>query len=603
MIAPGTVLLHDNRSEGGRSLLFARPVEILEAFTKTRALAALGRIEAARGEGLWAAGYFAYELGFAFEERLGAFLFEPSATPLLWLGLYDEPRQFDSNEARRFIEDAAGGGSVRVADLRCGIDFAAYERAFNAIKAYVEAGDAYQVNLTFKARFRLEGDPMALYRDLAVSQPVAFGALIAAGDTTILSRSPELFVENRRGLLAMRPMKGTLARGRTLDEDEAGRHALRNDPKNRAENLMIVDLLRNDLGRIAEIGSVSVADLYSVETFRSLHQLTSGITARLRPGLTIADILRAVFPSGSITGAPKIRAMEIIEELEAGPRGPYTGAIGYLAPSGDFSFSVAIRTAVIGPDGMGEIGVGGGIVADSELKSEYEEALLKLKFFTDPAPPVALIETLLWKEETGFWLLERHLARLAASARYFGIPLADGAAAAALSGAATRFGEAPMRVRLLLDEVDGLSVTATPLPAGPPAEVKFMLASEPVDSADPRLFHKTTNRAFLDESRKRAAERHGVDEVVFLNQRGELTEGSIMSLFVSQNGTLMTPALSCGLLPGTLRAELLTTGEAREAVLRPADLAGAEGIFLGNSVRGLVPARQVDPASSRATKP
>lgn len=589
MIQPGTLLLHDTRTPDAENLLFAAPHEILFAHTPAEARAALARIAAAQAAGHWVAGYFAYELGYLFEERLEDFLPARSETPLLWLGLYAPPVRLDTAAAASFVSDHSDG-PTSVSDLSYGLDFPSYTTAFDRIKTYIEAGDVYQVNLTFKAGFRLGGDPVALYRDLAQKQPVAYGALLHTGDHTILSRSPELFVQSRDGVLSARPMKGTMARGRTLAEDEAGRMALRADEKSRAENLMIVDLLRNDLGRIADIGSVHVTDLFTVETYRSLHQMTSGITARQKPGLGPLDILRHLFPCGSITGAPKIRAMEIIHELEAAPRGVYTGALGYFAPGGDFVLNVAIRTAIVDRAGRGEIGIGGGIVADSDVRAEYDEALLKLKFLTDPAEPVALIETLLWEAGTGFTLLPRHLARLAESARYFAIPLAETNVVAALGAAASGFTAPRMRVRLLLHEHDGLSVTAAELPLAAAKAFRFRIADERQDSENPLLYHKTTRRAFHDEPRKRAAERFAVDEVVFLNERGELTEGSITSLFVERDGVLLTPALGCGLLPGTLRAELLATGRAREAILTPDDLRHADAVFLGNGVRGLMSA-------------
>lgn len=587
MVTPGTVLLHDTLGPEGETLLFADPVEILCAHTPQEALVALDRLETARDRGLWAAGYLAYELGFLFEERLRASLLPPSSAPLLWMGLYAAPQNLSRQEAEALLADAEPGRAV---DIVPSVDFFAYEKAFERVKAYIAAGDTYQVNLTFKARFSLEGDAVGLYRDLARKQPTAYGALIHAGDHWVLSRSPELFVSNRAGALSARPMKGTRKRGRTLAEDEAGRLALAGDEKNRAENLMIVDLLRNDLGRIAEIGSVKVTDLFSVETYRTLHTMTSGITARLKPGLSIPQVLENLFPCGSVTGAPKLRAMEIIKEVETGPRGLYTGSIGYIAPNGDFTFNVAIRTAVIDEKGNGEIGIGGGIVADSVAADEYDEALLKMQFFTDPPAPIGLIETLRWSRETGYDLLARHLERMDHSARYFGISFDRAATAKLLDEAAVGFTNSPMRVRLLLEEENGASVTATALPPNP-AEFKVMIAPERLDSRSPFLAHKTTNRAFYDEPRIRAHDAHGVDEVVFLNENGELTEGSITSLFLERDGMLLTPPLSAGLLPGTLRAELIATGKAREERLYPADLAGADRFFLGNSVRGLVPGR------------
>ena len=590
MFAPGTVLLHDNLDPAGGNLLFAAPREVLTAHDLPSAHAALARLEAANAQGLWAAGYLSYELGYVFEERLAARLPPSGPTPLLWLGLYDAPRRPTSIEVDQLLA-ASAGPAGRALDIVPSLSPAAYASAFDRVEALIAAGDTYQVNLTMRASFRLEGDPVALYRDLVASQPVAYGALIHTGAQWILSRSPELFVSSRGGTLAARPMKGTLRRGRTSAEDAAGRAALAADPKNRAENLMIVDLLRNDLGRIAPIGSVKVTDLYSVETYRTLHTMTSGITARRRPDVTTTALLANLFPCGSVTGAPKLRAMEIINEVEPTPRGVYTGSIGYFAPNGDLTLNVAIRTAVIDSNGNGEIGIGGGIVADSTAGDEYREALLKMAFFTDPSPPVTLIETLLWQPDIGYALRDRHLERLQQSARYFDIPCDLPAIQTLLD--TQDFPAQPMRVRLTLD-ASGPALTAVPLPANPDV-FRFAIAPEPLDSGSVWLAHKTTNRAFYDAPRQRAHAELGVDEVLFRNGRGELTEGSITNLFVERDGILLTPPLACGLLPGTLRAELLATGRAREQVLRLADLETAEAIWLGNSVRGLIRARWIKP--------
>jgi para-aminobenzoate synthetase/4-amino-4-deoxychorismate lyase len=589
MFAPGTVLLHDTRALAGENLLFTAPHDILVAHDAAGVRAALHRLEAATAEGLHAAGYLAYELGFVFEERLVDRLPPPGATPLLWLGLYDAPERLSAAEVDRRLAAIAEDRSGAAVDIVPRVGEADYGQAFGRVQALIAAGDTYQVNLTFKAGFRLEGDPVALYRELVRKQPVAYGALINTGTQWILSRSPELFVSSRGGMLAARPMKGTLKRGRTLAEDEAGRLALAADEKNRAENLMIVDLLRNDLGRIAEIGSVRVTDLFTVETYSTLHTMTSGIVAKRRPEVSTTDLLAKLFPCGSITGAPKLRAMEIIHAVEAGPRGVYTGSIGHFAPNGDLTLNVAIRTAVIDADGTGEIGIGGGIVADSVAGDEYREALLKMAFFTEPARPVTLIETLLWDGAAGYYLLDRHLDRMAASAAYFALPFDRAAVLRLLQGEA--FAEARMRVRLTLDAA-GPALTAVPLPPNP-APFRFAIAPERLDSQSLWLMHKTTNRAFYDAPRQRAHAELGVDEVLFRNERGELAEGSITNLFVERNGTLLTPPLASGLLPGTLRAELLATGQAEERVLTLADLAAADAIWLGNSVRGLMRAQWI----------
>jgi para-aminobenzoate synthetase/4-amino-4-deoxychorismate lyase len=594
MITPGTVLLHDNLNPDGQNLLFENAREVLVAHTVEEATHALARMAEAGRQGLWAAGYLAYELGFLFEERLEPLLPARSKTPLLWLGLYDAPKRLAADEVAHLLSAAAAG---RAGPVTPALVLGDYERAFERVKALIAAGDCYQVNLTFKAHFDLEGDPLALYRTLAHSQKCAYGAYIHAGDHHVLSRSPELFVSGMGDVLRARPMKGTLKRGRSLAEDATGRAALASDEKNRAENLMIVDLLRNDLGRIAEIGSVKVTDLFTVETFSTLHTMTSGIEARRRDGVGIIDVLENLFPCGSITGAPKVRAMEIIDQVEQAPRGLYTGAIGYVAPNGDFAFNVAIRTAVIDAAGHGEIGIGGGIVADSVAGDEYREALLKMKFLSDPAPPVVLIETFKWTPDEGYALLDRHLDRLIASASYFALPVSREAAAAFLAGRARDWTQA-MRVRLTLAE-GGLDLTAVPLPPTP-EKFRFAVAPEPLDSASIWLAHKTTNRAFYDAPRQKAHDERGLDELVFTNERGELTEGSFTNLFVELEGHLLTPPLASGVLAGTLRAELIAEGKAEERILTLADLRNADAIWLGNSVRGLIRAQWIDRETTKA---
>lgn len=586
----GTVLLHDNAPDAGRSLLFEKPSRILTTKNKSEVAELLRTAEAESRAGKYLAGYLSYELGLAFEERLAPLLPEESKFPLFWLGVYDAPAEMDRIAAWRWLKERASRELVQVGDMRFSMARDEYGEAFRRVMDYIHAGDVYQINLTMCSRFRLAGDPLALYRDLCRNQPVAHGAFVASGEHHVLSLSPELFIENQNGRIVTRPMKGTAPRGASPAEDEAIKRALVADEKSRAENLMIVDLLRNDVGRIAKMGSVKVESLFSVETYRSLHQMTSTVAADLKPGLKFGEILRALFPCGSVTGAPKIRAMQIINEVERGPRGLYTGSIGYLAPNGDFAFNVAIRTAVIDADGRGEVGIGGGIVADSQEESEFNECLLKLDFFRRATEPPGLIETMLY-DERGFWLLDRHLARLERSATHFGYRFGRAEALAALEQAvAGKPGK--LRVRLVLTPEGRMSASAVALP--PVKPLRFLLADDRMDSGDPLLRHKTTRRAIYDKPREEAAKFFGADEVIFRNERGELTEGSFTNIFIERDGMLLTPVLSCGLLPGTLREELIAEGKAREAFLTLRDLESAETIYLGNSVRGLVPAEQVD---------
>ncbi len=617
------ILLDDDREGVGGALLFGKPHAVICAHSAAEVGPALVALEAAIvEEGLEAAGFFAYELGYVLEPALDGLLPQPPASspplPLLWFALFApaEVKRLDGVKAEAWLAARAADGGFTISAPRLQMSREAYGEKFARIKALIAAGEIYQLNLTLAADFTVEGTPAALYRALRRRQKVAHGAFIEAADFCILSLSPELFVQIVQGEIVTRPMKGTAARGRYGVEDSQLRDALQADEKTCAENLMITDLMRNDLARLALPGSVRVEDLFAVETYQTVHQMTSTVRARLAEGLRLADMLRALFPAGSIIGAPKIRAQQIIAALEERPRGVYTGAIGHLAPrpdGGGFDarFNVAIRTLLLraGKSGLwrGEMGIGGGIVADSRCDAEWQECAVKMRFLSEERPRFQLIETLKYVFESGYVLLERHLDRLADSAAYFAFVCDIEAVREALLrhahevgeglGLAARAGQA-LRVRLLLFEEGRFEITSQRMAAGgvtargKAAPLRYVMAQKRVHSGDVFLYHKTTRRQFFDGERTRLAAQTGCDEVLFENERGELTEGSITSLFVRRHGedVLLTPPLAAGLLPGTLRAELLACGQAREAVLRRADLRAAEAIYLGNSVRGLQPA-------------
>ena len=590
------VLIDDSLSPGGDAWLFENPVEIVACDDPAGVEDALERIAEAGRNGLYAAGFMAYELGYLLEPRLAPLLPQGRRQPLIWMGLFREPRRLDREGIAQFLDAQADGGDHAVEARGQTIERDRYLAAIGRVRDYIAAGDVYQINFTFHHRFRLTGDPVSLYCDLRRRQPVAHGALLRGPDWHLLSLSPELFVEISDGRAITRPMKGTAQRGDTPAKDAEITAWLRADEKSRAENLMITDLLRNDLSRVALTGSVRVPELFTVETYPTVHQMTSTVEARLRPGIGFREIVKGLFPCGSVTGAPKIRAMEIIRELEAGPRGAYTGSVGMVAPNGDLRFNVAIRTLFVGDGGEGEMGIGSGIVYDSDPAAEYEECLLKARFLTAPHEGFQLIETMRWSRTNGFYLLERHLDRLESSARFFGIPCDTGAVRALLADC-VRGLTGKQRVRLLLDQGGGGDATATAitLPEPPPA-VRYAIATRSVDSRDRHRYHKTTRREILDEERERLAAEAGCDEVLFVNERGELTEGSYTNLFVEKGGWLLTPPASCGLLDGTLRRELLETdGQVEERVLYPRDLDEADAVWLGNSVRGLQPAQPVIP--------
>ncbi len=583
------VLLDNSAGMGAPTLLFSEPKEIVSAWTPDEVGPALARLEAAAANGLHAAGFLAYELGYVLEPKIRALLPDGRNVPLLWFGLYDAPREMTEAEVDHWLATHTKSGSYQFTSVTTAWDQQEYESRFAAVQEKIRAGDIYQLNLTFKARFRLEGSPLTFYRDMRKRQRVAYGGIVDTGEVTVLSASPELFIEKDGRVVSTRPMKGTAPRAGTPEADAEARRVLATDVKQRAENLMIVDLMRNDLGRIAEVGSVGVTDLFTVETFRTLHQMTSGVEATLKDGLGLSDLIRAIFPPGSVIGAPKIRAMELIHDYETEPRGVYCGAIGHITPQGGALFNVAIRTPVIFRGGQGEMGIGSGVVYDSVGAKEYAECLLKMKFLTDPPKSFELIETLLYEGRKGFWLLEGHLARLKASAAYFGYPHDEAEVRAALEGAVAGLEDARLRVRLLLSEDGKVTVTTAEQPKqGPDAVMRYVISDTRVDSANAFLFHKTTRRELYDREWQHYAETAGADEVLYLNERGELAEGSRTSIFIERDGKLLTPALASGLLPGVLRRDLIASGKAEEAVLTLEDLSSAEAVYVGNSVRGLV---------------
>ena len=587
------VLMEDVQND--TSLLFAAPKKIIQAGTNhTDIAAAFEQIEAGLDAGQWAAGFLSYELGYYFEQRLRQNLNETSHAnplPLMWFGLFDEPQHLNSEQAAKWISENSGTYRA-LTPPKAAITKTTYCERFETVKEMIEAGDIYQMNLTFKADFEIDGDPAALYQDLREAQPVSHGAFIKAPDFSVLSLSPELFLKREGRKIITRPMKGTQSRGQTPDEDSAFYERLKLDDKQRAENLMIVDLMRNDLSRICDIGSVNVPELFTVERYPTLFQMTSTIEGHLKENTRFSDIMASLFPAGSITGAPKIRAMELIHDLEKSQRGIYCGGIGYVSPNQDINFNVAIRTAVVQSDGRGEIGVGSGIVADSEAEKEYKEALLKMKFLDDVACDFQIFETMLFDGAKGIWLLDHHLERMKKSAAHFDFPFTEEKARQLLDKETSdREGER-LRVRLVLDRHGDLSITKAALPkvGSEPEPVSFVISPTRLKSNDIFLQHKTTRRVLYDEEFEFYNSTMNAGEVVYLNEKGELAEGSRTNIFLEIDGQLLTPPLTCGLLPGTLRANLLETGKATEALLRVSDLNKASAIYLGNSVRDLQPA-------------
>ncbi|MCG2840829.1 aminodeoxychorismate synthase component I [Sandaracinobacter sp. RS1-74] len=555
-------------ADAGGARLFTRPHAVIEGEDMPQALQAL------RGAGEdWLAGGFSYESGLALEPRL------PRRPAFHWFGRFPPPALLDVAKFARLLSNWRA--PVEIGPLEPLVAREDWLQAVHRAQGYIAAGDIYQANLTFPARLAVRGHPLALFARLFAPEAAPHGGLVHDGHGRWwLSFSPELFFRLDKGRLEARPMKGTAPRAADTGEDRRLAMGLAADAKNRAENLMITDLLRNDLGRVAQTGSVRTSRLFEVETYPSVHQMTSSVSARLRPGLDALDALAALFPCGSITGAPKIRAMEIIGELEPNPRGIYCGSLGWIGPEAQAAhFNVAIRTLEI-RGGEARLGLGAGIVADSQPEDEWAECLTKARFLT-PSAPGALIETMRLEPDGDIPRLRIHLARLQASALRFGFRFDRDRLAARLS--ALRPPEA-RRLRVLLAASGEVALQLSPLPPAPVLPARVAIAALPLDSADWRLFHKS-NRRVLDDARRRS----GCFECLFERPDGRLTEGSFTNLFVERGGRLLTPPAHLGLLPGTLRAELLASGLAEEAELRRDDL--SSGFLLGNSLRGMMPAR------------
>jgi para-aminobenzoate synthetase/4-amino-4-deoxychorismate lyase len=560
-----------------RGLRFAAPIQVVVATQPDEVIPALRAIEAAVNQHrYYAVGFIGYEAAAAYGLAVHAPLPD---LPLLWFGLYENAEAIENWASE--IAHSPPSAPCSVGPWQPAIGRAAHETVVGRVQDYLARGHTYQVNYTFPLHATFDGEPWAFFADLMAAQPTEYAAFIDMGRFVLCSASPELFFQLDGERLIAKPMKGTAARGRTLAADEARIAELRQSEKNRAENLMIVDMMRNDLGRIAEVGSIAVPRLFEVERYPTLLQMTSTVTARTPA--SVAEILASLFPCASITGAPKVRSMEIIRELESQPRGVYTGAIGFIGPERQARFSVAIRTALIDRERRRAIyGVGGGLVWDSDASSEYEECLLKARVLTARRPAFQLLESLLWEPDSGYFLLAAHLARLADTAVYFNVPLDRSAIEARLAELAPNLSEAS-KIRLLVERDGAFSVETAPLSqAALPQPVRVGLAKTPVDSSTIWLYHKTTRRELYAAAR---ASRPDCDEVILWNERGELTEASTANLVLDMDGEWVTPPVTSGLLAGTFRHWLLATGQIRERVLTPADLRAARRIALINSVR------------------
>ncbi|GAA0267296.1 aminodeoxychorismate synthase component I [Alteraurantiacibacter aestuarii] len=593
------VLLDDARASGANDAqLFERPRAIFVAHRPDQVSAVLEQADKARAEtGGTLAGYLAYEAGLALEPRLQVLAEERSGAngPLVWLGLFDDVQAIPSDKVPAFLEARGGSERASIGPMEPQISTGAYLSAFDTLQEAIRAGDIYQANLTMPLAGAAQGDPLAIYRAIRPAAGAGYGGVIFDGSHWLLSFSPELFFTLKGRAAKVKPMKGTRPRGQTQAEDEAFAQELAASVKDKAENLMIVDLMRNDLSRVAEAGSVRVDRPFAIESYPTVHQMVSSVRAELQEGKGAMDMIRALFPCGSITGAPKIRAMELIQQVERDARGPYCGAIGRIGTAADGSidaaFNVAIRTIRLTPGENDRhhavAGVGGAIVADSEGMSEWRECLIKGSFMQREASGADLIESMRFDPQDGIPLLELHLERMKASAATLGFAFDRHDARNRIQALCFEL-EQPAKLRMLLARSGAITLQSVPLGSGAlPDPVTCAILPLPVVSGDWRLRHKTTDRSFYDAAR-RAAIGQGADEALLLRDDGLLTEAGHSNIFVERGGKLLTPPASLGLLPGVLRRHLLDEGRALEAELTPDDLAG--GFLLGNSVRGLMKA-------------
>ncbi|MFZ9395394.1 MAG: aminodeoxychorismate synthase component I [Erythrobacter sp.] len=596
------ILLDDARADGAAPAhLYENPRRVFVAQRAEEVAAVLAEADAARrASGGSLAGYIAYEAGLALEPKLAPLADARSGAmgPLVWLGLFDQVEEIPATEVPAWLAARAegAGGEGSIGPMEPQLSTGGYTAAFDALQEAIRAGDIYQVNLTYQLAGSYRGDPVALYAALRPVAQAGYGGLVFDGSHWLLSLSPELFASLKGTEAKVKPMKGTRPRAADRDTDDALRAELAGSEKDKAENLMIVDLMRNDLSRVAEAGSVRVDAPFTVESYPTVHQMVSTVRARLQPGRSALDLVRAIFPCGSITGAPKIRAMELIDAAERDARGPYCGAIGRIDANGDAAFNVAIRTLRLTPEennrGRAVMGVGSAIVADSEAMAERRESEVKAGFLRRAAPDhraadCDLIETMLFDPDSGIDLLELHLERIKASAAELGFSFDRHAARNQIQALCFTLG-ARSKVRLLASRRGALALEAEPAPTAPEAPLACIALPLPVDPGDWRLRHKTSDRGFYAEALA-AARGEGADEALLVDPHGRVTEGSYTSVFVERDGVLLTPPLALGLLPGVLRRSLIETGRAREAELALDDL--ADGFWLGNAVRGLVKAR------------
>ena len=572
----------DNRC----SYLFKKPLEIVSCRNLGEVERSLNKIEKMLKKGFFTAGFMSYEMGFAFEPVFGKK--ESYDFPLLWFGVFEGPLIFDHRDIEFTDDNPCGDYSINA--IRADVSENEYTDSIEKIKRFIEEGDTYQVNRTFKLDFSFKGCPQDIYLDLRKKQSVSYSAIVKFGEIYILSFSPELFFKQEKDIMQVKPMKGTIERGRFLKEDIENADVLHNCPKNRSENIMIVDLLRNDLGRISQVGTVKTKKFFEVEKYESLFQMTSTAEGKIRAGVSLYELFKSVFPSGSVTGAPKIRTMQIIDEIEKSQRRVYTGSIGFITPEKNCVFNVAIRTLLLDSGtGRGEMGIGSGIVYDSESKKEYEECMLKAKFLTEPQKSFKLIETILWEPVRGYALMKLHMRRLLESAEYFNYRYDQNGIVKKLDNVSEAFDiKQKYRVKLLLDRDGNVETGYSVLGINNTPKI-VTISSKLTDSSDKWLYHKTTNRGLYDYEYNRYR-KLGFFDVIFKNEKGQITECAISNIFIKKGGIYYTPPIECGVLNGVYRRYLLQESKIKikEKIIYPEDLLKADSMLITNAVKGMV---------------
>jgi len=553
-------------------LKFQDPVEIFQTFSINEVIPILKTINEKTGNNIYAAGFMSYEAAPAFDPALKAK--DLSSFPLCWFGLYNKVSIINPSDYKR--------KKYEIDNWIPSINKGKYYQDIKRIKEYIAEGYTYQVNYTYRLTSKFYGDPFSFFLELVDKQKTNYTAYIDIGDFVICSVSPELFFKLDGDSIVSRPMKGTATRGRYLEEDNENANRLHRSIKDRAENTMIVDMIRNDLGRISNIGSVRVESLYDIEKYQTVIQMTSSVRARTNASLS--RIFIALFPCSSITGAPKYQTSKIIAELETTPRKVYTGCIGFIMPGGKAQFNVAIRTVLIDRKlSQAEYGVGGGIVWDSDEKKEYEESRTKFKVMTEKKRQFDLLETILWTPLEEYFLLDYHLRRLKDSSEYFDFSFNEDLINQKLDDISNDFSDKSHRIRLLLAKDGNITTTSDVIQnnssKGP---IRLAFSKIHVDSSDSMLYHKTTNRQLYEDAKK--IDRN-CDDVIFINEREEITETSIYNIVVKMKGQYITPPVSCGLLPGTFRAWLLDRKEIEEKPIKISEFKNCDEIFVINSLR------------------